>query len=47
MTKYVLKAVRKMLDDGWVLTMYDDILNEVFYRTVLDKEKAGDKLCQT
>jgi len=39
MTQYVLKAVRKDFVEpyGWVLTMYDDIQNEVFYRTVLDK----------
>jgi len=38
MTQYVIKAEREDVLEEWILTIYDDVLDEIFERRVEDKK---------
>ena len=38
MTQHIIKAERQEYTDSWILTIYDDNLEEVFEREVKDKK---------
>ena len=39
MTQYVIDSERRNWAEDWLLTIYDDVLNEIFEREVPDKKK--------
>ena len=42
MTQHIIKAERVDFSERWILTVYDDFLDEVFERDVEDKKEKKE-----